>query len=206
MNGRSGKLDQNNRGGSPWGVRAPVYSQAPRNYYGEPDAFSSREKDTDFWGSSQNSQPKRLPPPPAYGKQSPKFGANEPSWNSYMKPRDSSNSNITGDQTPQTKAGPAVNVNEDDRQPKVDFEEVQVPKYDYLRGRPRDVKPLPYKEPVIDLNSRRDVATKVDMMKDIIKKLVYHIDPELVPKEEDPAKCEEKHKCEGIVAHTLAKL
>jgi hypothetical protein len=64
--------------------------------------------------------------------------------------------------------------------------------------------PLPYKEPLIDLNSRRDVATKVDLMKDIIKKLVYHIDPELVPKEEDPAKSEEKLKCSGIVAHTIA--
>ena len=75
-----------------------------------------------------------------------------------------------------------------------------------MRGKARDVKPLPYKEPVVDLNSRRDVATKVDMMKDIIKKLVYHIDPELVPKDAEPEKCEEKHKCDGIVAHTIAKL
>jgi hypothetical protein len=102
------------------------------------------------------------------------------------------------------KTGPAVNVNEDDRQPKIDFEE-PAPKFDYLRGRPRDVKPLPYKEPVVDLNSRADVANKVDQMKDIIKKLVYHIDPSLVPKEE-PELCEEKHECAGIVSHTIAKI
>jgi len=105
-----------------------------------------------------------------------------------------------------TKTGQGVTVNEDDKQPKVDFEEPPPPKFDYLRGKPREVKPLPYKEPVVDLNSRSDVANKVDQMKDIIKKLVYHIDPELVPKDEDPAKCEEKHKCEGFVAHALAKL
>ena len=115
MNGRSGRLDNSNRAGSPWGTRAPVYSQAPRNYYGEPDAFSPRDNDTDFWGSSsQNTQPRRQPPPPAYGKKSPKFG-NDQSWNSQWKPRDSSNSNVTGNETPMTKTGPAVNVNEDDK-------------------------------------------------------------------------------------------
>ena len=94
-------------------------------------------------------------------------------------------------------------MNEDDKQPRVEFDET-APKFDYLRGKPREVVPLPYWEPIVDLNSRRDVAMKVDQMKDIIKKLVYHIDPELVPKEEEPAKCEEKHKCEGIVAHAMA--
>lgn len=43
-------------------------------------------------------------------------------------------------------------------------------------------------------------------MKDIIKKLVYHIDPELKPKEEDPVQDQEKKKCDGIVGHTLAKI
>jgi hypothetical protein len=46
-------------------------------------------------------------------------------------------------------------------------------------------------------------------MKDIIKKLVYHIDPELIPKEkapEDPAKCEDKHECTGIFAHAIAHI
>ena len=48
------------------------------------------------------------------------------------------------------------------------------------------IEPLPYQEPVIDLNSRRDTVIKVDQIKDIIKKLVFHLDPELVPKIEDP--------------------
>lgn len=104
-----------------------------------------------------------------------------------------------------TKSGQGVTVNEDDKPPKVEFDDT-VPKFDYLRGKPRDVKPLPYKEPVVDLNNRRDVVIKVDQMKDIIKKLVFHIDPSLIPKEEDPALCEEKHKCDGIIAHTLAKI
>ena len=66
----------------------------------------------------------------------------------------------------------------------------------------RVIEPLPYKEPVIDLNSKRDTSIKVDQMKDIIKKLVFHLDPELVPKLDDPD--QEKKKCDGIVAHTIA--
>ena len=66
------------------------------------------------------------------------------------------------------------------------------------------MKPMPYKEPVVDLNSRRDTAAKVDQMKDIIKQLVFHIDPELKPKpkEEEDAKKE----CTGVIGHTVATM
>lgn len=57
------------------------------------------------------------------------------------------------------KNGPAVN--EDDFKPKVDFEDPPATQYDYLRAKPRAVKPLPYKEPLIDLNSKRDTSKKV---------------------------------------------